>query len=121
MSSRRSEHDSDGDSLSVSKVPENAGRDTEVTGSSAGLPVGGAIIATPREGSSEAIALGCLCDPVENNNGAGVVDKHGWTFRVQHGGCPLHGRLSYASAIPYSERILELHWWDSNRRGLPSA
>jgi hypothetical protein len=57
-------------------------------------------------GSEEALAAGCTCPVIENNNGEGELkkkDKKFWiTYRVS-ADCPLHGRKNLIRSEEKSE------------------
>jgi hypothetical protein len=58
--------------------------------------------ATP-PGSPEARALGCICSPQQNRNGAGVPRPGGWVTYATLPWCPAHGVEKALQAIENGE------------------
>lgn len=59
-------------------------------------------------GSPEAIALGCTCSPILNNDGAGNIGPDGRPRFVCDQNCPLHGLAVLRQALEDGEaRIIE--------------
>jgi len=54
-------------------------------------------------GSPEAIAAGCTCSPVLNNDGAGNLGQDGRARFVCDQGCPLHGLAVLKRALEDGE------------------
>jgi len=54
-------------------------------------------------GSAMAIAEGCTCDPVVNNDRLGSARFSGRVVFVPDEQCPLHG-------LPVLERLIKRHW-----------